>query len=655
MTDTHPSGTPAAAPTVIESFPYAGLPTAGTAGRLARVTDRPAPLWLDDGTRWSALVGNVVNVLSFGPIASTEAEADATTATINKALAAAAQIGATVYLPAGAYTISGPLLFHSGQTILGDGKGSTVIAVSTQAAHPVTVFRSASFAQVTRDVLIRDLMINGAELIVDGKSTWQPGSMGIDFTGVSLSRIDRISMRLHDTAIMGHNGSGGYYNAVVDCEIGNCRRGLSLINDGDQWTVLDGHFLSNICGIYVEHSVGNRFRSTFSSNGVGIELGSGAQVNTVMSGSWFEGNGDASKWVDHPVQPPILGAVVCHTGSAGNTVEAGEYSGSGDFVVDETDGDNVCTSPHLAAFPAMPSGTASGRNMLYNGDFAADSDNDNIADGWTPNVPAPDKTFFIERRPDKVPPGTRAAQGWTMNPGRNELLRLSRHVEVIPGQWYTFTARTMVDADDPNPLNKLTGLYTVLIITDQNKTIYNQHLPMHDYTTGLHRHSFQVPPDATSLQLILHNNDNHPPGGQPGCYVSQDAQTPAHAWFGKFQLEPGRGISTESRDNGLMGEVRTGNDTPLPITAAPSPAKAVTMTVTHAYHAVAGSPLPVTNILPPDGFSGMVVLRAIAAFSTVTTGTGPGKIGNAFTLAPGKLAIGWYDGGSDTWWFTISA
>jgi hypothetical protein len=39
----------------------------------------------------------------------------------------------------------------------------------------------------------------------------------------------------------------------------------------------------------------------------------------------------------------------------------------------------------------------------------------------------------------------------------------------------------------------------------------------------------------------------------------------------------------------------------------------------------------------------------------VSSGSGPGKIGNAFTLTAGKVAIGWYDGGSGTWWFTVSA
>ena len=63
----------------------------------------------------------------------------------------------------------------------------------------------------------------------------------------------------------------------------------------------------------------------------------------------------------------------------------------------------------------------------------------------------------------------------------------------------------------------------------------------------------------------------------------------------------------------------------------------------------------IRNIVPPEGFSGSVVLRAAGSWSAVTGGTGRGAIGNAFTMSPGKVAIGWYDDGSNTWWFTVSA
>ncbi|HEX6527414.1 MAG TPA: glycosyl hydrolase family 28-related protein [Streptosporangiaceae bacterium] len=739
MTDQRTSDvSTATAPTIIESFTETGLPAPGSAGRLARVTDRPARLWLDDGTGWSPLVGNVVNVLSYGSFGSP----DTTTAAINAATYAASQSGASVYLPAATYTINGPLLFYAGQTIFGDGKSATVI--TTPAKTPITMFRFAGYPAAARDVMIRDLSIVN-------RTPWQHGSIGIDFTGIGFSRIERVSLNSHGTAIIGRDsalrtyvigstdkllhvtatdtlyfgtapiaiaiegyqapggqavllygnvtrvadphdpdypgypalyvtltGSNptvplppltdipagakvfhnnrvdyGYYNSVADCDIANCIRGLSLTNDGDEWTVLDGQFRSNICGIYVEASDGNRFRTTFSSNGVGIEFGSRGVSNTVLAGSYFEGNGDLSRWTDPTLQPAVLGAVRCHVDPAGNpadnpvgnTVETSALSNYFDNVADETDGDNVCTSPHLRSFPAMPSGTASGRNILFNGDFAVDSDNDNIADGWTPSTSVPPGTLAIVS--DPVPAGTRTAQQWTMKPGRNPLFRLYRQLEVIPGQWYTFTARTMADTDDPDPANKDVGLYTLLITTAQGQTLYNQHLPKHDFNTGFHRRSFQIPPGVTSIYVILHNNDNTPADLPQGCYVP-DGNPPANAWFGKFQLEPGRGISTESRDSGLMGHVETSGG-PLTIGAK----TASSISVTHPYHTVApGAGAVLKQIVPPAGFSGMIVLTATGSWTATTDGSGPGKIGTPLTMTAGKTVFGWYDTSSGTWWFT---
>src|SRR2546425_11133151 len=44
-----------------ESYVKSGLPAAGTAGRLARVTDGGRGLWMDQGTQWVSLGGEVIN------------------------------------------------------------------------------------------------------------------------------------------------------------------------------------------------------------------------------------------------------------------------------------------------------------------------------------------------------------------------------------------------------------------------------------------------------------------------------------------------------------------------------------------------------------------------------------------------------------------
>src|SRR5436853_5495549 len=57
-----------AADTIVNSYTKSGLPAAGTAGRIARVTDDVHSLWMDTGSLWFGLTGQVVNVQNFGAI-----------------------------------------------------------------------------------------------------------------------------------------------------------------------------------------------------------------------------------------------------------------------------------------------------------------------------------------------------------------------------------------------------------------------------------------------------------------------------------------------------------------------------------------------------------------------------------------------------------
>src|SRR5689334_12726748 len=66
--------------------------------------------------------------------------------------------------------------------------------------------------------------------------------------------------------------------------------------------------------------------------------------NTVLAGSHFEANGTIGDWDHVPIKPTVLGAVRCHTGATNNTVETCALINSTDTVIDEADGNNVCTS-----------------------------------------------------------------------------------------------------------------------------------------------------------------------------------------------------------------------------------------------------------------------------------------------------------------------
>jgi hypothetical protein len=229
-----------------------------------------------------------------------------------------------------------------------------------------------------------------------------------------------------------------------------------------------------------------------------------------------------------------------------------------------------------------------------------------------------------------------------MSHGQNQYFSIYRELAVAPGQWYTFTARTMVEPGG-DKLYSLTVATTPSFSQDQ-ELCYSGLMPAHDYNTGLHRHAFRIPDNVNSIYLIIRNANTSPDPHNPYCEVTADSAT---AWFGKFHLEPGRGVSTESRDSGLMGHIQTSGGL-LTIDA-----RTASIPVTHPYHTVApGTGAVLRQIIPPAGFSGMIVLRATGAWTATTDATGPGKIGTPLTMTAGKTVFGWYDTGSDTWWFT---
>ena len=84
-------------------YTQAGLPAAGTAGRLARVTDNVRGLWMDQGSQWFGLSGETVNVKEFG--AKGDDLTDDTVA-IQAAHDALGANGGTVFFPPGIYRVT---------------------------------------------------------------------------------------------------------------------------------------------------------------------------------------------------------------------------------------------------------------------------------------------------------------------------------------------------------------------------------------------------------------------------------------------------------------------------------------------------------------------------------------------------------------------
>jgi hypothetical protein len=205
--------------------------------------------------------------------------------------------------------------------------------------------------------------------------------------------------------------------------------------------------------------------------------------------------------------------------------------------------------------------------------------------------------------PATLPAGAKAAQRWAMGNGRNDLFSLYRDVAVIPGQWYTFTAQTRVDAKEG------AALYRVLIDPTHGSPsphlYYSGALGQHAYATGFHRAAFRIPPGVTSIRLCLSNVNNDPSvqHDDPSCWT--DGGTTA--WFGRCRLEAGRDVSTEAHSVGLMGQVQT---TAPRLTAQPA------ISVTHPFHTIAapvppppGGPVAIQTITPPAGWHRVRLVR----------------------------------------------
>lgn len=87
---------------IILSSTKADLPAPGTAGKLRRVTDQSCGVWMDQGSQWFSLAGEVVNVKEFGAVGG---DGTNQTSAIDTAIAAANAGGYILFFPPGTYHI----------------------------------------------------------------------------------------------------------------------------------------------------------------------------------------------------------------------------------------------------------------------------------------------------------------------------------------------------------------------------------------------------------------------------------------------------------------------------------------------------------------------------------------------------------------------
>src|SRR3990167_4479200 len=105
----------------VPSYTLAGLPAAGTAGRLARVTDNIRGLWIDTGTQWKSITGHA-DVKDFG--AKGDNVTDDSAAFQAAIDAASNQPVGTVFIPiatGGNYVLATGLVSQGSTRIFGAG------------------------------------------------------------------------------------------------------------------------------------------------------------------------------------------------------------------------------------------------------------------------------------------------------------------------------------------------------------------------------------------------------------------------------------------------------------------------------------------------------------------------------------------------------
>jgi len=241
----------------IPSYTLATLPPAGTAGRLARVTDNIRGVWMDDGAQWVSVTG-VANVKDFGANGNDITD---DTAAIQAAIAAVNSIGGgTVYFPAGTYRHTGLTLPRFVNLL---GIGSNRNAAGTSGAVSVLKnMSSVGSANITVDFSAGTLLgtsIRGLALVGGGTNTgdglriWgNPGVLG-----------GATELTLDDLMIFGNGGDGLSikYSWVIRVQnsfiSANSGYGVNLFADANAITFVGVHIQGNFkSGVYARNTLG---------------------------------------------------------------------------------------------------------------------------------------------------------------------------------------------------------------------------------------------------------------------------------------------------------------------------------------------------------------------------------------------------------------
>ena len=254
---------------VIQGYTKAGLPAAGTANRLARVTDDIRGFWIDTGTQWKSITG-YADVTDFGANPDGGVTDNATPFT-NAMTGAGA--GGKVFIPEGDNYYgfaTGITINLQNLTLEGQGDRSMLVNLNTGGQNLITVTGA-------QGVVLRSFSMSGATA----------SGHGIYLTG------------------------GAYRGFMEDIFCRSIGQDCVRINDALGWTIIHPRFSVNIPTVPFDlagsTTARNGIKSDHSNGGTltiigplieglalwGVDIAA-SSLNTVILGGTIEGNGTSS-------------------------------------------------------------------------------------------------------------------------------------------------------------------------------------------------------------------------------------------------------------------------------------------------------------------------------------------------------------------------
>jgi hypothetical protein len=319
-------------PVVIPSYTLGTLPSPGTPGSLARVTDSTRGIWMDQNTNWSQVGAGVVNAADF--------------ATLQDAVDAVPAAGGTVMLPPGTYTLSAPLNLdgraHVSLVGMGRLRGPSVITYAGTAARMISCNTAGNLGFYNLHILHTNAGFTGHVIDFSNAFLCVVSDCYLGSTAAS-NAASLIYLPNAYTMVIARNNFAHCQTAIVGR--------LSNEHFSNAIQVLGNHFGAEIATMGIRNPAqnwliqGNTFEQ-LSGGGAGAYHGGLGAINVVIDGNWFGDSnvtGTQITWLGYNLTVSNNFLTGGQTGIALGPDSAGVVI-TGNFIGSQTTGINLGTT-----------------------------------------------------------------------------------------------------------------------------------------------------------------------------------------------------------------------------------------------------------------------------------------------------------------------